>query len=286
MEIIKIENLNHIYSKGTPFEKKALDSINIKINKGEFIGLIGHTGSGKSTLVQHLNGLLKASEGRVIVDGRELFKDKLDMSKIREKVGLVFQYPEYQLFEETIFNDISYGPKNMGLSQEEIERRVNFSMEAVGLSLDLKDKSPFDLSGGQKRRVAIAGILAMKPEVLVLDEPTAGLDPKGRDEILDEIYSLYKNTEITIIIVSHSMDEIAKFATRIIVMNKGKLFLDGKPEEIFMHYDELKKVGLGVPESTKIMRKLKEKGIDVKLNCITVDEAYKEIERIIGGKNA
>lgn len=286
MEIIKIENLNHIYSKGTPFEKKALDSINIKINKGEFIGLIGHTGSGKSTLVQHLNGLLKASEGRVIVDGRELFKDKLDMSKIREKVGLVFQYPEYQLFEETIFNDISYGPKNMGLSQEEIERRVNFSMEAVGLSLDLKDKSPFDLSGGQKRRVAIAGILAMKPEVLVLDEPTAGLDPKGRDEILDEIYSLYKNTEITIVIVSHSMDDIAKFATRIIVMNKGKLFLDGKPEEIFMHYDELKKVGLGVPESTKIMRKLKEKGIDVKLNCITVDEAYKEIERIIGGKNA
>ena len=224
MEIIKIENLNHIYSKGTPFEKKALDSINIKINKGEFIGLIGHTGSGKSTLVQHLNGLLKASEGRVIVDGRELFKDKLDMSKIREKVGLVFQYPEYQLFEETIFKDISYGPKNMGLSQEEIERRVNFSMEAVGLSLDLKDKSPFDLSGGQKRRVAIAGILAMKPEVLVLDEPTAGLDPKGRDEILDEIYKLYKSTEITIVIVSHSMDDIAKFATRIIVMNKGKVF--------------------------------------------------------------
>ena len=286
MEIIKIENLNHIYSKGTPLEKKALDSINIKINKGEFIGLIGHTGSGKSTLVQHLNGLLKASEGRVIVDGRELFKDKLDMSKIREKVGLVFQYPEYQLFEETIFKDISYGPKNMGLSQEEIERRVNFSMEAVGLSLDLKDKSPFDLSGGQKRRVAIAGILAMKPEVLVLDEPTAGLDPKGRDEILDEIYKLYKSTEITIVIVSHSMDDIAKFATRIIVMNKGKVFLDGKPEEIFMHYDELKKVGLGVPESTKIMRKLKEKGMDVKLNCITVDEAYKEIERIIGGKNA
>lgn len=286
MEIIKIENLNHIYSKGTPFEKKALDSINIKINKGEFIGLIGHTGSGKSTLVQHLNGLLKASEGRVIVDGRELFKDKLDMSKIREKVGLVFQYPEYQLFEETIFKDISYGPKNMGLSQEEIERRVDFSMEAVGLSLDLKDKSPFDLSGGQKRRVAIAGILAMKPEVLVLDEPTAGLDPKGRDEILDEIYSLYKNTEITIIIVSHSMDEIAKFATRIIVMNKGKVFLDGKPEEVFMHYDELKKVGLGVPESTKIMRQLHEKGINVKLNCITIDEAYKEIERIIGGKNA
>lgn len=276
--ILKIENLNYIYNPNTPFEKHALKEVNIEVKQGEFIGLIGHTGSGKSTLVQHLNGLMKPTSGRIIVDGVDITKEKASLREVRQKVGLVFQYPEHQLFEETIYKDIAFGPKNLGLSEEEIKERVKEAMELTGLDYEkLKDRSPFELSGGQKRRVAIAGVIAMKPKVLVLDEPTAGLDPKGRDEILGEVQKLYEKEGITIILVSHSMEDIAKLVDRILVMHKGELAIDGSTREVFKRADQLESLGLGVPQITKFMKLFKSKGNDVQDTVLTVEEAKEEI---------
>ncbi|MBU5311817.1 energy-coupling factor transporter ATPase [Tissierella carlieri] len=283
--IMKINNLNYIYNANTPFEKKALDNINLEINEGEFIGLIGHTGSGKSTLVQHLNGLMKPTSGDIIIDGVNITTKDANLKEIRQKVGLVFQYPEHQLFEETIYKDIAFGPRNLGLNEEEIHNRVKESMELVGLDFDeLKDRSPFELSGGQKRRVAIAGVIAMKPKILVLDEPTAGLDPSGRDEILGEIQKLYEQEGITIILVSHSMEDVAKLVDRILVMHRGKLEMDGKTREIFRRADELESIGLGVPQITKFMKVFREKGNDVKDDVLTVNEAKEEILKFLRRK--
>lgn len=276
--MIEIENLTHIYNKNTPFESIALDNINLKIGTNEFIGLIGHTGSGKSTLVQHLNGLLKPTEGNIYLNKRNIFSKEIKLRDVRQTVGLVFQYPEYQLFEETIYKDIAFGPKNIGLNQEEIDFRVKSSMEKVGLDYyKYKDISPFDLSGGQKRRVAIAGVLAMEPSILVLDEPTAGLDPKGRDEILLEISKLQKLTGITVILVSHSMEDVAKLVDRLIVMYEGKIEMDGDPKDIFKNYKRLKEIGLGVPQITEFMIRYKELGNDVSTDILTVEEAKLEI---------
>lgn len=276
--IIKIENLSYVYSPNTPFEIKALDNVSLTINEGEFIGLIGHTGSGKSTLVQHLNGLIKPTSGRVVVDGIDTSGDRADLLKVRQKVGLVFQYPEHQLFEETVYKDIAFGPKNLGLKEEEINLRVKKAMEAVGLDYDkLKDRSPFELSGGQKRRVAIAGVLAMNPKVLILDEPTAGLDPRGRDEILTGLKRLYDEENITIILVSHSMEEVARFVNRIIVMHKGKIAMDGSTKEVFKEQQKLEELGLGIPQITQFMRKYRIKGNDVDDTVITVEEAKMEL---------
>ena len=275
---IDIKNVNYIYNPGTPFEKKALSNINIQIDEGEFIGLIGHTGSGKSTLVQHLNGLLKPTSGDVIVDGINTSKKDVSLREIRQKVGLVFQYPEHQLFEETIYADIAFGPKNLGLKDNEVDMRVKSAMENVGLDFEsLKDRSPFELSGGQKRRAAIAGVIAMKPKLLILDEPTAGLDPAGRDEILGGIRKLYEKEKMTIVLVSHSMEDIAKLANRILVMDKGELVMDDSPKEVFKRAPELEEIGLGVPQITNFMRELKSKGYDVNDEIITVEEAKEEI---------
>lgn len=284
MAIIKIENLNHVYSEGTPYEKKALSNINLEINSGDFIGLIGHTGSGKSTLVQHLNGLLKPTSGKIYVDGEELFSDKTDMIKVREKVGLVFQYPEYQLFEETIYKDIAFGPKNLGLSDEEVDERVMYAVNCVGLEERMLKKSPFEISGGQKRRVAIAGVLAMKPKVLVLDEPTAGLDPYGRDEILNEINLLHKEG-ITIILVSHSMEDISKYANRVLVMNNGELAFDDETLKIFEKTDELQNIGLRIPKVLEIIKSLEDKGIHIELT-LDIDVLKEDLLSMLGGKNA
>ncbi len=284
MAIIEIENLNHIYSVGTPYEKKALSNINLSINSGDFIGLIGHTGSGKSTLVQHLNGLLKPTSGKIIVDGEELFAEKTNMIKIREKVGLVFQYPEYQLFEETIYKDIAFGPKNLGLSNEEIDERVMYAVKCVGLEERMLNKSPFEISGGQKRRVAIAGVLAMKPKVLVLDEPTAGLDPYGRDEILSEINELHREG-ITIVLVSHSMEDISKFANRVLVMNHGKLTFDDETLKIFEKAEDLKKIGLRIPMVLEIIEELGKKGINI-APTLNIDVLKKDLLAKLGGRNA
>jgi len=276
--IIKIENLSYIYNAGTPFEKKALKDITLQINEGDFIGLIGHTGSGKSTLVQHLNGLMKCTSGTIEVDGVDLNKKNTKLSLIRQKVGLVFQYPEHQLFEETIYKDIAFGPKNLGLGEDEIDERVRAAMEDTGLDFDTyKDRSPFELSGGQKRRVAIAGVLAMKPKVLVLDEPTAGLDPHGRDDILEQIRELYEHHGITIILVSHSMEDIARLVNRILVMDKGHIIMDGNPREVFKRADELKQIGLGIPQITELMRRLKSKGKEIRDDILTVEEAKNEL---------
>lgn len=283
--IIRIKNLNHIYNPETPFEKIALKDINLEIDEGEFIGLIGHTGSGKSTLVQHLNGLIKPTSGDIIIEDVNISKKKVNLQSIRQKVGLVFQYPEYQLFEDTIYKDIAFGPKNLGLSDEEVDKRVRESMEVVGLGFEeLKDRSPFELSGGQKRRVAIAGVIAMKPKVLVLDEPTAGLDPRGRDEILGEIHELFKKEGITIILVSHSMEDVAKLVDRILVMDNSKVVMDDVPREIFKRADELENIGLGIPQITKFMRTFKSKGNDVRDDILTVDEAKCEIIRYLRSK--
>lgn len=279
---IKIKNLTHVYMKGSPFEKKALDDVNININSGEFIALIGHTGSGKSTLIQHINGLLKPNSGQIIVDDIDITEKKVNLNFIRKKVGLVFQYPEYQLFEETIEKDIAFGPKNLGLSDDDINKRVRRAMNMVGLDYDkYNNKSPFELSGGQKRRVAIAGVVAMEPKILILDEPTAGLDPKGRDEILRKIKDLHKEYNMTIILVSHSMEDVAKLADRILVMNKGKCILDGKPSEVFKEIDTLESVGLAVPQVTYLAKKLREKGFDISDNIFTVEQAKNEILRIL-----
>ena len=284
MSLIEIKNLTHIYSEGLPFEKKAIDDIILKIEENEFIGLIGHTGSGKSTFIQHLNGLLKPSSGEIIVDGMKVDKSSSNLTELRKKIGLVFQYPEYQLFEETIERDIAFGPGNLDLSEEEVLRRVKSSMDSVGLDYETyKDKSPFELSGGLKRRVAIAGVLAMEPKVLILDEPTAGLDPRGRDEILSEIKSIHEKRKITVILVSHSMEDVAKIAERIIVMDKGKVFLDSNPREIFRNEDKLLSVGLGIPQITSLMRALKKKGLDINKDSITVEEAKESLIKYLRG---
>lgn len=283
--IMKIQNLNYIYNPNTPFEKHALNNINLEINQGEFIGLIGHTGSGKSTLVQHLNGLMKPTSGDIIVEGINITEKGANLKQVRQKVGLVFQYPEHQLFEETIYKDIAFGPKNLGLSEEEVNVRVKESMELVGLDFEeLKDRSPFELSGGQKRRVAIAGVIAMKPNILVLDEPTAGLDPSGRDEILGEVQKLYEKEGITIILVSHSMEDVAKLVDRILVMHRGKLVIDDTTREVFKRSDELEKMGLGVPQITKFMKEFKYRGNNVRDDILTVDEAKEEILKYLRRK--
>ncbi len=282
--IIRLENVNYVYNPNTPFEKKALDNINLTIDETDFIGLIGHTGSGKSTLVQHLNGLIRPTSGRVLVDGIDT-KDTGNLLKVRQKVGLVFQYPEHQLFEETIYKDVAFGPSNLGLSQDEVHERVKTAIELVGLDFEkVKDRSPFELSGGQKRRVAIAGVLAMKPRVLVLDEPTAGLDPKGRDQILGRIKKLYEEKNITIILVSHSMEDIAKLVNRIVVMHRGKIVMDGKTKEVFKQVEKLEEIGLGIPQITNFMRKFKEKGHPVDDTVITVEEAKMELIRFLRSK--
>ena len=280
--IIELKNVSFIYNPNTPFEKKALENINLEIDKGEFIGLIGHTGSGKSTLVQHLNGLIKPTQGTIIVDGKDITEKGAKLRETRQKVGLVFQYPEHQLFEESIYKDIAFGPKNLGLDDDEVDKRVKDAMEIVDLDFEkLKDRSPFELSGGQKRRVAIAGVLAMKPKVLILDEPTAGLDPSGRDEILNEVKRIYENTGITIVLVSHSMEDIARLVGRILVMDKGKVVMDDKPRKIFKRSEELKNMGLGIPQITRLMGEFRTKGIEIKDDVLTVDEAKDEILRYL-----
>lgn len=285
MAIIDIKNLTHIYGKGSVFEKAAIKDINLSIDQGEFVAIIGHTGSGKSTLVQHLNGLIQATSGNIFIDSVDITKKGILLRDIRKKVGLVFQYPEYQLFEETIERDVAFGPMNQGLSGDELKERVKDALESVGLDYEkFKDKSPFELSGGQKRRVAIAGVLAMNPKILILDEPTAGLDPAGRDEILGEIKKIYEKKKITIILVSHSMEDVAKLANRLIVMNNGNIYMDDIPREIFKREDELIEIGLGVPQITSFMRALKKKGADIKDDCITVEEARVEIEKYLRGK--
>lgn len=284
---IKLNNVSYEYGQASGRSTKALDDINLVIEKNEFIGIIGHTGSGKSTLTQLFNGLLYPTSGTVEVDDQivsEKYKDKL--KSVRQKVGLVFQYPEYQLFEETIALDIAFGPKNLGLDDEEVEKRVKNSMELVGLDYEkFKDRSPFQLSGGQKRRVAIASILAMEPKYIVLDEPTAGLDPSGRDEILDELVEIFNRSEdLTVIVVSHSMEEIAKIAKRVIVMEHGKIFMDDIPENIYSKDEELSNIGLDAPQITRAMTKLEEKGYRFSKTVITVDEAYKQLIKQIGDK--
>ncbi len=274
---IKIENLNYVYGKGTAYEISALRDINLSIEDGEFIGLIGHTGSGKSTLIQHLNGLIKATSGTIYVDGENIYDEHYSMKELRSKVGLVFQYPEHQLFEIDVFSDVCFGPKNQGLAQEEIEKRAREALQSVGLAEEFYKHSPFELSGGQKRRVAIAGVLAMEPKVLILDEPMAGLDPKGRDEILEEIDKLHKERKITIILVSHSMEDVANYADRLIVMNKGSVQFQGSPKEVFSHYKELEKMGLAAPQITYLMHALKEKGFSVDVDATTVAEAKESI---------
>ncbi|MDT8715846.1 energy-coupling factor transporter ATPase [Clostridium sp. 19966] len=279
---IKIENLTHIYMPNSPFEKKAIDNVSIEINQGEFIALIGHTGSGKSTLVQHMNGLLKPTSGTIMIDSTNITAKNVKLSDIRKRVGLVFQYPEYQLFEETIEKDISYGPRKLGLNEEEISIRVKKAMNVVGLNYEeYKDKSPFELSGGQKRRVAIAGVVAMEPKVLILDEPTAGLDPKGRDEILGQIKKLHKEYNLTIILVSHSMEDVAKLAERILVMDNGKCILDGTPSQIFKNIDLIEKVGLAAPQVTYIIRELRNRGFELSDDIYTVDSAVDAILKIL-----
>ena len=284
MSLIEINNLTHIYSEGLPFEKKAIDDISLRVGENEFIGLIGHTGSGKSTFIQHLNGLLKPSSGEIIIDGTRVDKSGSGLTDLRTKVGLVFQYPEYQLFEGAIERDIAFGPGNLDITEEEVKKRVKSSMESVGLDYEsYKDKSPFELSGGLKRRVAIAGVLAMEPKVLILDEPTAGLDPRGRDEILSEIKEIHEKRKITVILVSHSMEDVAKIAERIIVFDKGKVFLDSNPREIFRNEDKLLSVGLGIPQITSLMRSLKKKGLDINEDAITVEEAKESLKRYLRG---
>lgn len=283
---IKIENLSHVYMPKTPFEKIALNNINCEIKDREFIALIGHTGSGKSTFIQHLNGLLSPTSGKIIVDGIDITEKKVKLSDIRKKVGLVFQYPEYQLFEETIEKDIEYGPRNLGISEEEISERVKKSMKMVGLDYETyKNKSPFDLSGGQKRRVAIAGVIAMEPKVLILDEPTAGLDPKGREDILAQIKILHEEYGMTIIMVSHSMEDVAKIADRVIVMNGGEIVLDGAIAEVFKEVETLEKIGLAVPQVTYLVKELREKGFDISEEIFTISQAKEALLDIIKNNN-
>ena len=282
MSII-LDHVSHIYEEGMAMEHAALKDINLVIPDGQFIGLIGHTGSGKSTLVQHLNGLLAPTSGSVYFNGADIHEKDFDKKKLRSKVGLVFQYPEHQLFEIDVFSDVCFGPKNLGLDKKEVELRAYAALKQVGIEDEYFYQSPFDLSGGQKRRVAIAGVLAMKPEVLILDEPTAGLDPKGRDEILDQIAKLRKETGITVILVSHSMEDVAKYVDRIIVMNWGQIMFDDAPKAVFGHYKELEAVGLAAPQVTYIMQALKEKGLDVDTDITTIEEARIAILKALRG---
>ena len=277
------DHISYIYSPGTAYEKKALDDVSLTINKGEFIGIIGHTGSGKSTLIQHFNGLEKATSGTIYFDGQDIYDKDFNMKSLRSRVGLVFQYPEHQLFETTVLEDVKFGPKNLGLDKVEVDLRAFEAIKQVGLSEKCYDDSPFELSGGQKRRVAIAGVLAMKPEILILDEPTAGLDPRGRDEILDQIAKLHKEG-LTVILVSHSMEDVAKYADRIIAMNSGKVAFDGTPKEVFRHYKELERMGLSAPQITYVMQAMKELGLDVDTDVSTVEEAKEEILKAFHSK--
>ena len=280
-KVLELKNLSYVYGTGTPFEKTAVNNLSFSIEKGEFIGIMGHTGSGKSTLVQMLNGLMKPTSGQVLLDGEDIWANPKDIRKIRFKVGMVFQYPEYQLFEETVAKDIAFGPTNMGKSGAELEKAVNDAARFTGLKDELLEKSPFDLSGGEKRRAAIAGVIAMNPEVLVLDEPTAGLDPMGRDVLLSQIVQYHKERKNTVILVSHSMEDIARVADKIIVMNKSNLVMFDKTKEVFSKGRELEKIGLRVPQITKIMLELREKGFNVSEGILTVDEAMDCISSLL-----
>ena len=280
--ILEVKNLNYVYSIGTPFEHKALDHVSFAVNRGEFIGIIGHTGSGKSTLMQQLNGLLKPTSGQILLDGEDIWTDKKHTRQARFRVGLVFQYPEYQLFEETVYKDIAFGPKNMGLKDEEIDHRVREAAGFVGITEQQLQMSPFDLSGGQKRRVAIAGVIAMEPEVLILDEPTAGLDPVGRAAILKNIEEYRKAKNATIMMVSHSMEDVARLTDRLLVMNGSCLAMDARPADVFAHAEEVKNMGLAIPQVTEIFLQLKKLGVDVK-NVYTIKQAVAELKRLKGG---
>ena len=282
---IRVENVCYTYGSDTTSEIKALNNVNLEINKGEFVAIIGHTGSGKSTLIQHFNGLERPKSGNVFYNNENIYENNYDLRKLRCKVGLVFQYPEHQLFEETVLKDVCFGPMNMGMSREEAEKKAKLVLEQVGINEKCYNKSPFELSGGQKRRVAIAGVLAMNPEIIVLDEPTAGLDPKGRDKILNRIKELHDNTGIGVILVSHSMEDVANYAQRLIVINNGKIKYDGMPKDVFKHYKELEKMGLKAPQITYIMHKLKEKGLDVDENVITIEEARENIMQCLNRKD-
>ncbi|MCI8691827.1 MAG: energy-coupling factor transporter ATPase [Lachnospiraceae bacterium] len=281
MSII-LDHVNYIYGGDTPLAVKALDDICLQIPDGEFVGIIGHTGSGKSTLVQHLNGLLKATSGHIYFNGEDIYDKDYDMKKLRSRVGLVFQYPEHQLFEIDVFTDVCFGPKNLGLDKKETELRAFDALQKVGLPSELYYQSPFELSGGQKRRVAIAGVLAMEPEVLVLDEPTAGLDPKGREEILHQIKALQTQTGMTILLVSHSMEDVAEYVDRIIVMNRGSVLYDDEPRKVFAHYKELESVGLAAPQVTYILHELKNRGLPVDVNATTIEEAAGTVMKALG----
>ena len=281
--IIRVENLTHTYSAGTPFERSAVNGMNIEVMPGEFLGIIGHTGSGKSTLIQHLNGLLKPTSGRVLLDGVDIWENPKEIRKVRFQVGLVFQYPEYQLFEETVYKDIAFGPGNMGLGKEEIDRRVRQAAAFVGLSEELLDKSPFELSGGQKRRVAIAGVIAMEPRVLILDEPTAGLDPAGREKILSQIRAYHEEKGTTVILVSHSMEEIAQNVDRIVVLKGAHNYMDGTPREVFARAEELEAVGLDVPQVTKVAVELRRRGLPIDTAVYTVEELKSALLHLKGG---
>ena len=279
--MIKIENLSFVYQKGMPDEREVLHNVNIEIADKDIVAVIGHTGSGKSTLIQHLNALLRPTAGKIWINGAEITDPKADLKKVRKKVGMVFQYPEYQLFEETVAKDIAFGPKNMGLPEDEIQKRVLGAMDLVGLSRDLCERSPFELSGGQKRRAAIAGVLSMRPEILILDEPTAGLDPRGRDGLLQCIEDLHKNSDMTVIFVSHSMEEVARLAKNVIVMNDGSVFAKGSVSEIFSMGYELRKIGLNIPQVTQLALMLREHGVDIRGDIYTVDFATKTIAELM-----
>ena len=282
--ILRVDDLTHTYSAGTPFERNAVEHFNLTVMPGEFVGIIGHTGSGKSTLIQHLNGLLKPTEGHIYLDGVDIWEKPKEIRKVRFQVGLVFQYPEYQLFEETIYKDIAYGPKNMGLSDDEVEKRVRQAASFVGLGEELLEKSPFELSGGQKRRVAIAGVLAMEPKVLILDEPSAGLDPRGRESILAQLQNYHEKMGATVLLVSHSMEEIAKNADRIVVLSGGHNYMEGTPKEVFARAAELEAVGLDVPLVTKIAEELKRRGLPVEDDVYTVEELKTQLLSLKGGE--
>ncbi|MBR4627531.1 MAG: energy-coupling factor transporter ATPase [Ruminococcus sp.] len=285
MAILETQELTYTYSRGTPFEKTAVDHVSLSINEGEIIGVMGHTGSGKSTLIQHFNGLLQPTSGKVLLDGRDIWENKRKIRDVRFQVGLVFQYPEYQIFEETVFRDIAFGPKNMGLDEAEIKRRVLETANDIGLPEELMEHSPFELSGGQKRRVAIAGVMAMEPKVLILDEPTAGLDPAGRDLILEHIRAYHRRTKNTILIVSHSMEDIAAFADRILVMNRGSVFCFDRTDKVFSRAEEIAGIGLDVPQVTKVFMELKRRGMDFGGEAYTVDCAKELILRRIRERN-
>ena len=281
--ILQVENLTHTYSAGTPFQRSAVEGMSLHVGTGEFLGIIGHTGSGKSTLIQHLNGLLKPTSGRILLEGKDIWADPKSIRSVRFRVGLVFQYPEYQLFEETVYKDIAFGPKNMGLTGEDIDRRVREAAAFVGLDAELLDKSPFELSGGQKRRVAIAGVIAMEPKVLVLDEPTAGLDPQGRDAIFAQIQAYHRAKGAAVVLVSHSMEEIARNVDRIVVLSDGKVYMEGTPKQVFARAHELEQVGLDVPQVTKVAAALKARGLDIDTAVYTVETLEQKLLTLRGG---